>query len=182
MESGSAESSFFYKSRSSILNRSDTSKPKMPKSDCIILKNNMEKITQLKNTIGGYDKLLSDLDLGKIAVQYKKASMEKMELLKTCSKPTTSYNTCRRPFYDFYLPKEKKDLSAATCCRPPCSIRDKNIRYDEAQFWLNGYVNKQNCRIWSEANPQVYVETPLHPEKLTVWCALWAGGILLQKR
>ncbi|GFU67023.1 hypothetical protein TNCV_4968721 [Trichonephila clavipes] len=52
---------------------------------------------------------------------------------------------------------------------------------DEAHFWLNGYVNKQNCRIWSEANSQVYVETPLHPEKLTVWCALWAGGIL-QKR
>ncbi|GFS89682.1 uncharacterized protein TNCV_3787241 [Trichonephila clavipes] len=52
---------------------------------------------------------------------------------------------------------------------PPC---------DEAHFWLNGYVNKQNCRIWSEANPQVYVETPLHPEKQTVWCALWAGGII----
>ncbi|GFT82067.1 hypothetical protein TNCV_3910001 [Trichonephila clavipes] len=52
----------------------------------------------------------------------------------------------------------------------------------EAHFWLNDYVNKQNCGIWSEANPQVYVETPLHPEKLTVWCALWAGGILLQKR
>ncbi|GFT32358.1 transposable element Tc3 transposase [Trichonephila clavipes] len=49
---------------------------------------------------------------------------------------------------------------------------------DEAHFWLNGYVNKQNCRIWSEANPQVYVETPFHPEKLTVWCALWAGGII----
>ncbi|GFV50254.1 hypothetical protein TNCV_621661 [Trichonephila clavipes] len=53
---------------------------------------------------------------------------------------------------------------------------------DEAHFWLNGYVDKQNCRIWSEANPQVYVETPLHPEKLTVWGTLWAGGILLQKR
>ncbi|GFU97645.1 hypothetical protein TNCV_4455311 [Trichonephila clavipes] len=52
---------------------------------------------------------------------------------------------------------------------------------DEAHFWLNGYINKQNCRIWSEANPQVYVETPLHLEKLTVWCVLWAGGIL-QKR
>ncbi|GFW45651.1 transposable element Tc3 transposase [Trichonephila clavipes] len=48
----------------------------------------------------------------------------------------------------------------------------------EAHFWLNGYVNKQNCRIWSEANPQVYVETPIHLEKLTVWCALWAGGII----
>ncbi|GFW72256.1 putative DD41D transposase [Trichonephila clavipes] len=53
---------------------------------------------------------------------------------------------------------------------------------DEAHFWLNGYVNKQNYRIWSGANPQVCVETPLHSEKLTVWCALWAGGILLQKR
>ncbi|GFT88350.1 putative transposase [Trichonephila clavipes] len=49
---------------------------------------------------------------------------------------------------------------------------------DEAHFWLICYVNKQNCHIWSEANPQVYVETPLHPEKLTVWCALWAGGII----
>ncbi|GFX42955.1 uncharacterized protein TNCV_4058791 [Trichonephila clavipes] len=46
------------------------------------------------------------------------------------------------------------------------------LGFDEAHFWLNAYVNKQNCRIWSEANPQVYVETPLHPEKLTVWCAL----------
>ncbi|GFS86509.1 uncharacterized protein TNCV_513671 [Trichonephila clavipes] len=54
----------------------------------------------------------------------------------------------------------------------------QNLSSDEAHFWLNDYVNKQNCRIWSEANPQVYVETPLHPEKLTVWCALWAGGII----
>ncbi|GFT88613.1 putative transposable element [Trichonephila clavipes] len=54
----------------------------------------------------------------------------------------------------------------------------RNLFSDEAHFWLNGYVNKQNCHIWSEANPQVYVETPLHPEKLTVWCALWAGGII----
>ncbi|GFU93952.1 hypothetical protein TNCV_3104321, partial [Trichonephila clavipes] len=53
---------------------------------------------------------------------------------------------------------------------------------DEAHFWLNSYVNKTKLPHLSEANPQVYVETPLHPEKLTVWCTLWAGGILLQKR
>ncbi|GFV84899.1 uncharacterized protein TNCV_4298811 [Trichonephila clavipes] len=64
-----------------------------------------------------------------------------------------------------------------------CNIEKMSrSRCDESHFWLNVYVNKQNCRIWSEANPQVYVETPLHPEKMTVWCALWAGGILLQKR
>ncbi|GFU33245.1 hypothetical protein TNCV_4157461 [Trichonephila clavipes] len=64
----------------------------------------------------------------------------------------------------------------------PFSKSIQRKRHDEAHFWLNGYVNKQNCRIWSKANPQVYVETPLNPEKLTVLCALWAGGILLQKR
>ncbi|GFT55564.1 hypothetical protein TNCV_3320751 [Trichonephila clavipes] len=66
--------------------------------------------------------------------------------------------------------------------RGPSPKKPQVAEDDEAHFWLNGYVNKQNCRICSEANPQVYVETPLHPEKLTVWCALWAGGILLQKR
>ncbi|GFU84052.1 uncharacterized protein TNCV_679511 [Trichonephila clavipes] len=73
----------------------------------------------------------------------------------------------------------------ATPIKSSLSLRWLSIVYyssDEAHFWLNGYVNKQNCRIWSEANPQVYVETSLHREKLTVWCALWAGGILLQKR
>ncbi|GFV40707.1 hypothetical protein TNCV_5054871 [Trichonephila clavipes] len=60
-------------------------------------------------------------------------------------------------------------------------IHKRILFSDEAHFWLNDYVNKQNCRLWSEANPQVYVETTLHPEKLTVWCALWAGGILLSK-
>ncbi|GFW50692.1 hypothetical protein TNCV_2889941 [Trichonephila clavipes] len=95
---------------------------------------------------------------------------------------------------------ESEDSQALECLMatrvgPPCEGSEKTLqrkprgkmshiksKHDEAHFWLNGYVNKQNCRIWSEANPQVYVETPLHPEKLTVWCALWAGGILLQKR
>ncbi|GFW17801.1 hypothetical protein TNCV_1134011 [Trichonephila clavipes] len=71
---------------------------------------------------------------------------------------------------------------SVTAMRTICLLRDNPQSRDEAHFWLNGYVNKQNCRIWSEVNPQVYVETPLHPEKLTVWCAVWAGRILLQKR
>ncbi|GFX43708.1 tc3a_0 protein [Trichonephila clavipes] len=54
---------------------------------------------------------------------------------------------------------------------------------DEAHFWLNGYVNKQNCLIWSEANPQMYVETPLHPEKLMRFMGWWNHwSVLLQKR
>jgi len=29
---------------------------------------------------------------------------------------------------------------------------------EEAHFWLNGYVNKQNCRIWSEDNQHKTVD------------------------
>ena len=49
---------------------------------------------------------------------------------------------------------------------------------DEAHFSLNEFVNKQNCRIWSDTNPQETLQTPLHPEKCTVWCGLHAGGII----
>ncbi|GFY70926.1 hypothetical protein TNIN_265611 [Trichonephila inaurata madagascariensis] len=52
-----------------------------PESDCIRLKNTMEQIQQLENTIGGNGKLLSDPELGKMAVHYKKESMEIVELL-----------------------------------------------------------------------------------------------------
>ncbi|GFW15452.1 hypothetical protein TNCV_4655921 [Trichonephila clavipes] len=36
---------------------------------------------------------------------------------------------------------------------------------DEAHFWLNGCVNKQNCRIWSEANPQVFMSKHRYIQK-----------------
>lgn len=39
-------------------------------------------------------------------------------------------------------------------------------------------VNKQNFRIWDDDNLQAIVETPLNPEKVTVWFVLWAGGIV----
>ncbi|GFT55738.1 transposable element Tcb2 transposase [Trichonephila clavipes] len=48
---------------------------------------------------------------------------------------------------------------------------------DEAHFWLNGYV-KNKTAAFGVANPQVYVEIPFAPEKLTVWCALWAAAII----
>ncbi|GFV42295.1 transposase [Trichonephila clavipes] len=85
-----------------------------------------------------------------------------------------------RVYGDFYL---RKSEEASHSQRYP-GVReltkmktDLELRSFEPAS-CNGYVNKKNCRIWSEANPQVYVETPLYPEKLTVWCALWTGGII----
>ncbi|GFV46751.1 DUF4817 domain-containing protein [Trichonephila clavipes] len=60
------------------------------------------------------------------------------------------------------------------CVPNPCS----RLATPHVCALLVEWLRQQNCRIWSEANPQVYVETPLHPEKLTVWCTLWAGGII----
>lgn len=54
----------------------------------------------------------------------------------------------------------------------------KIIFSDEAHFWMNGYVNKQNCRIWDDANPHEIHQVELHPKKVTVWCGFWAGGII----
>ena len=49
---------------------------------------------------------------------------------------------------------------------------------DEAHFEIGGYVNKQNCRIWGEENPRVIFEKQLHPQKVTVWCGFWSGGLI----
>ena len=49
---------------------------------------------------------------------------------------------------------------------------------DEAHFHLNGYVNKQNCRFWSEENHRIIHESPLHSEKVTVWISFCSTGII----
>jgi len=54
----------------------------------------------------------------------------------------------------------------------------KIIFSDEAHFWMNGYVNKQNCRIWDDINPHEIHQHQMHPEKVTVWCGFWSGGII----
>ncbi|GFU51095.1 transposable element Tcb2 transposase [Trichonephila clavipes] len=48
---------------------------------------------------------------------------------KTCSRSTTSYNTCRRPFSSSFGTKEKNHYCATARCRPLSSIRKKNLRY-----------------------------------------------------
>ena len=33
-------------------------------------------------------------------------------------------------------------------------------------------------RYWSATNPNVLFQTPLHPQKVTVWCGFHAGGMI----
>ena len=57
-------------------------------------------------------------------------------------------------------------------------FHEKILISDEAHFHLNGYVNKQNCRFWSEENPRIIHESPLHPEKVIVWSDICSTGII----
>jgi len=59
---------------------------------------------------------------------------------------------------------------------------DKILFSDEAYFWLNGYVNKQNCHIRAEEQPEEVKELPLHPDKTTVWCSLWARSVHISSK
>ena len=47
---------------------------------------------------------------------------------------------------------------------------------DEAHFHVSGFVNKQNVRYWSQANPRALHEKPLHSPKVTAWCAVSIGN------
>ncbi|GFU11001.1 hypothetical protein TNCV_344111 [Trichonephila clavipes] len=46
---------------------------------------------------------------------------------------------------------------------------------DEAHFWLNGYVNKQNCRIWSEKLMESLVRTSSKTMKATTLQSMVIG-------
>lgn len=49
---------------------------------------------------------------------------------------------------------------------------------DDATFYLNGVVNKQNER-WSDENPYWKVETHTQtPQKVNVWCSIVGSNIL----
>jgi hypothetical protein len=48
---------------------------------------------------------------------------------------------------------------------------------NEAHFHLDGYVNNQNVRFWASGNSGRTVANRLHPERVTVWCALLSVGI-----
>ena len=54
----------------------------------------------------------------------------------------------------------------------------KIIFSDEAHFHLDGFVNRQYCRIWGEENPRMIHEKQMHPQRVNVWCGFWAGGII----
>lgn len=49
---------------------------------------------------------------------------------------------------------------------------------DKAHFHIQGMVNKQDFRYWSQTNPQWSQELPLHSPRITVWAAIGCHGVV----
>lgn len=50
---------------------------------------------------------------------------------------------------------------------------------DESSFFLNGTVNRHNCRFWSDENPHVFHEVHTQtPQKLNVWAGIFGDRII----
>lgn len=80
--------------------------------------------------------------------------------------------------YDF-----DRRLQFCEFMQPICQQNEnfvKNILFsDEATFYLNGTVNKQNCRYWSQENPRWIQEAHSQsPKKLNVWAAILKDRVL----
>ena len=58
------------------------------------------------------------------------------------------------------------------------SFRKGLIVSDEANFYLSGTVNKQNCRVWGLENPLITLESDIQSPHLTVRCGLCSRGII----
>ena len=57
-------------------------------------------------------------------------------------------------------------------------IQENIFFCDEATFYLNGLVNKDNVRYWSQNNPRVTIETVVKSPNLNVLCALSKNQIV----
>lgn len=50
---------------------------------------------------------------------------------------------------------------------------------DECTFYLNGAVNRHNCRYWDDSNPHLFREVHTqYPQKINVWCGILGSHII----
>jgi len=79
-------------------------------------------------------------------------------------------------FHDLIPGDNAKRVNYCRCFKNPIRgnicVLDQVFFTDEAWFHLSGYVSSQNYRTWRTKNAHNYTETPLHPQKIGVCCAI----------
>lgn len=57
-------------------------------------------------------------------------------------------------------------------------VVNKIIWTDEAQFKLNGRVNRHNCVYWSDSNPHEILTSEVNSPGVTVWAGICSTGLI----
>lgn len=63
-------------------------------------------------------------------------------------------------------------------------INNPNCTYnicfsDECSFFVDGTVNRHNCRYWADTNPRIFREVHTqHPQKINVWAGVFRNHII----
>ena len=55
----------------------------------------------------------------------------------------------------------------------------KVLRTDEVRFTFRRSLNSHNCRIWATENSRTFEQSPLHDEKVMVWCGFTVSTIIV---
>jgi hypothetical protein len=127
------------------------------------------------------------IELQKMVAEFPSLSIRKAASALSIS-PTLTYkiytDDLHLSAYKFHLwhkledkDYEKRANFAKWFIKRPASVLDHMIFSDEAYFYLTLPVNKQNNRIWSQANPLIGVEQPLYDKKILVWCGISASRV-----
>lgn len=74
----------------------------------------------------------------------------------------------RAQFSETYLARVQEDAHFA----------DKISWSDEAQFRLDGKVNKHNCTYWAYTNPHLQIDVRNSKQGVQVWCGMTSGGLI----
>lgn len=70
------------------------------------------------------------------------------------------------------------EIMEARCLLDP-SFKKNILFSDESTFFLNGTVNRQNCRYWSRENPHWMMEANTqYPRKVNVWAGIINNQII----
>jgi len=58
------------------------------------------------------------------------------------------------------------------------SFQDRIIWSDEANFKLNGHINRHNCVYWDAVNPNIVIEREVNSPGVMAWAGIWSEGVI----
>ena len=108
-----------------------------------------------------------------ISRSFLRRTLAKDPCLRACEirltrQPKPDDRERRTEFVQWIVNREKADAGFSS----------ETIPSDEARFHLDGFVDRQNCRVRDSERPRVIGEKRTRPRRVVVWRGFWPGGVV----